>query len=459
MKWCAALTVLCTGMTHAQPLLFSGSLPVLFINTADSIKSKTEYVDGTYYLDNMGMRNIQSIGSADEPLPMQIRGRGNWTWTGPFEKKPYKLKLAKKQALAGMSANKHFALLAHADGDNPFFRNAAAFMMSRQLGLDFTPVQQPVELMLNGAYEGLYFLTETVRVGKDRVNITEQADMETDSLLVTGGWLIELDNARDEHQLHFSTKGTNLGWLWVTYHSPEKLSIAQQTYLRTQIETMKKAIYTTDKSSTDWEKIIDVPTLARYYLIYEVLDNPEGFLGSCFLHKDRAEEKWKFGPVWDLGNALSRAHPEDDFCYNYHNGWYPGLINEIVKFPRFQEEVLKVWNEFYPDQYIVLRHFFEWYYNYIRLAADCDRARWGYSPTLEEQLTECLDMLEEKKNFLLSQWSTASSIANQKVAPLQDDDNEILFSLSGQQLQRPPSKGIYIKGNKKYVKRNNRGIW
>ena len=448
---CAAVQLLCANHAYGQQPAWSGTLPVMFINAADSINSKTDYVEATYYLDKMGSWEFESVGSAEEPLPLQIRGRGNWTWSDSFEKKSYKLKLGKKQPLLGMSANKHFALLAHADGALPFFRNAAAFHISKLLKLDYTPTQQPVELVLNGEYQGLYFLTETIRVGTDRVDIVEQQDYEQDTTLIDGGWLIELDNARDEHQLRFSTRGTDLGYLWVTYHSPEELSLEQRNYLRSQVLSMVQAIYTDDKSSTDWEELIDVSELARFYLVNEIIDNVEAFLGSCYLHKDRGERKWKFGPVWDAGHAFSYWHSKQQFFYVYDNGWTPGLINEIVKFPRFQEEIRRAWHVFYPYMFISLKYYLSWYALAIKLAAQCDARRWNDTIDTTKQLDECISMLEEKKDFLLSKWSEYSDIYDLQFTRLHCDT--AVYDLQGRQMgNRRLRHGIYIRNGKKYIK-------
>ena len=139
---------------------YSKTVPVMFINTVDNapITSKDEYVDAQYYVETFGRSKYESIGSAESTLPLQIRYRGNWTLTN-FEKKPYKIKLGKKTNLLGLKRNKHFALLAHADARRGFLRNTVGFYISRRLGMDYTPDQVPVEVVLNGEYIGLYFLT------------------------------------------------------------------------------------------------------------------------------------------------------------------------------------------------------------------------------------------------------------------------------------------------------------
>jgi hypothetical protein len=76
-----------TGRNSDAP--YSGTLPVLFINTdnAQAITEKGVYIGGSYYLDAMGVPGYESIGSPDEPLRLQIKGRGNWTWV-TYDKKP-----------------------------------------------------------------------------------------------------------------------------------------------------------------------------------------------------------------------------------------------------------------------------------------------------------------------------------------------------------------------------------
>ena len=174
---------------------YSETLPVMFINTENSqaITSKENYINATYYIETFGLDGYEAVGSKEEQLPLEIRGRGNYTWRD-FDKKPYRIKLGSKAALLGMNKSKHFALLAHADDNLGFYRNTLGFEFSRLMGMPYTPAQEPVEVVLNGNYIGLYFLTETIRIDEDRVNIVEQEDYATDASEITGGWLVEIDN-------------------------------------------------------------------------------------------------------------------------------------------------------------------------------------------------------------------------------------------------------------------------
>ena len=230
---------------------YSGTLPVMFINTENSqpITSKEEYIFAYYYIDNMGNEEFENVGSEDAPQPLEIRGRGNYTWSD-FDKKPYRLKLDAKTSLLGMKRNKHWALMANADDYLGGLRNTVGYELSRRLGLAWTPAQQPVEVVLNGDYIGLYMLTETIRVEPDRVNVTQQADYETSPFVVSGGWLVEIDNYQEEEQVRtVEGNGQNI---FSTYKSPEHLSDEQRTYLTGQVDK-----YCMNDEGTEFEYVSD----------------------------------------------------------------------------------------------------------------------------------------------------------------------------------------------------------
>ena len=202
----------------------SGTLPVVYINTQNqaAISSTETYVAGSLYIDPLNS-GYEPLGSFASPVSAQFKGRGNYTWTG-FDKKPYRIKLDVKQPILGMPNNRHWCLLAHADDNLGFLKNTVGFMLSEQIGLRWTPRVRPVELVINGKYYGLYFLTEHVRIASNRVKITEQEDNSADS--VSGGWLVEIDNYAEAGNINL-TEG-NGKQVMITIKEPEVLSAQQR---------------------------------------------------------------------------------------------------------------------------------------------------------------------------------------------------------------------------------------
>ena len=395
----------------AQAASPSGTLPVLYIQTENNapIVSKDDYINATYYLDNKELSDYQSIGSKSAPLTMEIKGRGNYSWTG-FDKKPYRIKLADKQPLLGMNKSKHFALLAHADDSNDrkgFMRNAVGFELSKLIGMTYTPEAKPLEVVLNGDYIGLYFLTEHIRVDKDRVNIVEQEDEETDSEAITGGWLVEIDNYADDP--HITIKEGGETTMWITYKTPEVLSYQQEQYLTQQMKLIDNLVYG-DKNSNELWNYLDMDALAKFYIVQELTDNYESFHGSCYLHKEiGANEKWHFGPVWDFGSSFNRE--KSQYMYQgdvWHNHWIP----EICKFPAFMERVKEIWNEFYNGNYNNIYSFIDTHENLIKQAAVKDKERWGQyhgSQTISTYIDRTTEVLRKNAAWLNEQWKTSGN--------------------------------------------------
>jgi hypothetical protein len=410
MKTKLFLVVFLLSCIELNAATYSGTLPVLYIQTENKapITSKDYYLNATYYLDAIGLEGYESIGSASAPLTMEIKGRGNYSWTG-FDKKPYRIKLADKQPLLGMKKSKHFALLAHADDSNDrkgFMRNAVGFELSRMIGMTYTPDARPLEVVLNGDYIGLYFLTEHIRVDKDRVNIVEQEDEETDNEKITGGWLVEIDNYDDDP--HITIKEGGKTTMWITYKTPEVLSPQQEQYLIEQMKLIDNLVYG-DKNSDELWNYLDMDALAKFYIVQELTDNYESFHGSCYLHKEMGEnEKWYFGPVWDFGSSFNRD--KSQYMYQgdvWHNHWIP----EICKFPAFMNRVKEIWNEFYNGDYNNIYNFIDTHENLIAQAAVKDKERWSQyhgSQTIGTYIERTTNVLRKNAEWLNEQWKEGS---------------------------------------------------
>jgi len=385
----------------------SGSLPVLTINTENSapVVSKEEYVAATYSLDPKGHEDVEAFSG-----PLQIRGRGNWTWTG-FDKKPYKLKLENKAALLGFKKSKHFVLLAHADDNLGFMREPLGFKMSELAGMDWTPGQKPVEVILNGDYIGLYFLVENIRVDADRVNVFDQEDEDpvTDP---SGGWLCEIDNYDEDPSEQIKITESNGQVIRITHKSPELINADQEKFLRDQMIAIDKAFYIQDPGSREFEKLVDINSLAAFYVIQELMDGQESFHGSCYLHRDRgADKKWVWGPVWDFGNTYARGNGK--FIYEdspYGQTW----IGEVVKFKSFQDACKDRFKAFLDNDYAVVRQYIADYAASLADAAAADAERWpDYgNADIVNRANSLLSKLSERVRFLGGKWGVETPVGS-----------------------------------------------
>lgn len=365
--------LLCAMSIGAYAVNPTGTLPVVYMNTnsGNPITDKENYVPGTVYIDPLST-GYTALGSSEAPLTAQLKGRGNWTWNG-FAKKPYKIKFDAKQKVLGLPKNKHWVLLAGADDCLGGLKNPAGFMLSHAIGLRWTPTIIPVELMLNGQYQGLYFLTEHVRIDKNRVNIQEQNDGCTASDSITGGWLVEIDNYWSENNIEFDEG--NGQHIMVSLREPEILSTPQRQYLEQQIYAMNDVLY--GHSEEQLVQLFDIREAAKYYLVQEIMEDCESYHGSCMLYKDRdslgVTDPWKFGPVWDFGNAYNRH--EERWIYDspvFEQYW----IGQLASWSVFQQALEEEWWVFRHQLKDLVRADILAFANRIEQAAKRDAEVW-----------------------------------------------------------------------------------
>ena len=308
----------------------------------------------------------------------------------------------------------------------------------------WTPKARPVELVLNDDYKGLYFLTEHIRVDKDRVNIKEQEDYETDPEKITGGWLVEIDNY-NEAPYNIEIKEGGEHTMWFTYKSPEKLSSAQEKFLRDEMERIDRLVYG-DKNRDELWQYLDMDALAKFYIVQEITDNYESFHGSCYLYRDMGEgQKWMFGPVWDFGSAFNR----DKYQYLYegdvwHNHWIP----EICKFPKFMERVKEIWQWLHYYKYDSVYDYATEFANHITEAAKNDAERWndkGYgNKDMAGRLRRIKERLTDTEKWLVKQWGEGKATSVESVETGLSSE-VVYYNLQGMRVEKPVKGQVYIQ--------------
>lgn len=464
----------------------SGSLPILYITTDAAIIDKDlkdkEYRKGTYWLDPNGDTSIEQVGSAEEPLSLEIKARGNYTRTG-FSKKPYKLKLGTKEELMGLSKSKHFALLAHADDDKGYLKNFVGFYLGNEIfqsenapkGI-FTPKEKPVEVVINGNYRGLYFLTESIRVEKTRINIEELGDTISDPALISGGYVVELDNYPDDNQIVLNEGGNAQNLLRITPDTPELYSPLQRKFVKDQFQKMDDLIYS--KSDDLW-KYMDLDMAARYYVVMEIIGHWEAYHGSTYLYRNRGEgQHWFFSPLWDCGNAFgteTNKYFTNASANRFGNTW----IGKMRENSTFLDKVKSTYRWFKGNKMGELENAITAYVKKIEAAAKQDHLRWedaelpkqyndptnnNYptNPTAVIDNSNVVSIgesvkkyLRDRCNWLNGEWGEASSSAteptwnNYEAAPLPE------YAKEGYEVPESTKYTVYLK----YKDSSSARIW
>lgn len=267
-----------------------------------------------------------------------IRGRGNWTWE-KYPKKPYALKLDNAQKVLGMPAHKRWVLLAEYRG---FIGNPLMFEATRRASaLGWAPRGEFVELVLNGKFQGLYYLCEQIKIDPNRVNIQKLKPEDTSYPNVSGGYLLEYDELYDE-PYKFRSKEFRLP---VQIKAPnDTLPEAQFRYIQNFINEMEAEIKKIGtKEESHYADYLDVESFADWWLVLETISNYEAYKPrSVKFYKGRdgidsppgTVCKLKAGPLWDqeLFNV--------DFQFNSKNMYY---FKYLFKDPVFIQTVKDRW--------------------------------------------------------------------------------------------------------------------
>lgn len=273
-----------------------------------------------------------------------IRGRGNSTWMA--EKKPYKMKFAKKQNLFNMGKNKHWVLLADYY-DPTHMRNKATYWIGQQLGMEYTPECVYVDVVMNGEYYGSYLLSEQVRLDSQRVDLDNLEDTPdaVDEPTITGGYLLSMSPDEEEPgKKAFSTSREN-SFLIESPTFEEQENEAQYNYIKNYVQKTEDAIYDTQfqNEGTSYREYMDVTSAAKYYWIQEFSANGDGFISnSSYLYKKR-NDKLYWGPLWDFDYV---AWGNNDYgFYECENWWHKDTMwfAQLFKDDVFSDEVIKEW--------------------------------------------------------------------------------------------------------------------
>ena len=291
------------------------NLPLVVVNTEGMrmMQSKDDKINSTVHIISEGGTKLLSKKDTE------CKGRGNASWN--FPKKPMRLKFEKKQnALPDAPAKCKKWTLINNYGDKSLMRNKIAFHMSRGIGLSYTPYCQFVDLIFNGEYQGCYQLCDQVEVNPGRVEITEMTPDDIEGEALTGGYFIEIDAYANQEASWFES----LRGIPVTIKSPDddEITPEQSAYIKDYFNKFETAVFTYGFTSetTGYRKYLNLDSFLQYFIVGE-LDGNTDYFWSIYMSKERGEEKFVVGPVWDVDLGFDndyRTYPianKTDFIY------------------------------------------------------------------------------------------------------------------------------------------------
>ena len=283
------------------------------------VQSKTNYEKGSITVHDPLM--MYSDVTLVPKMSMMIRGRGNTTWEGPNGKKnPYRIKLPEHTKLLGMKGDKDWILLPD-QLDNSLLRTALAMRISRLVSMPWTPRFRIVDLYINGAYAGMYYLMEQKEVDREnKVPITVSPGQ------VRSGYLLELD-IRSEDVPYFISKYFKKK-LKFKDPTPQDgtMNDLQKKYIIDYCETLEKKLMDREFTGPDnYREYIELDTWVQQFIVHELSMNIDGNMRlSTYIAKD-ADTKLFIPFCWDFDRAFGNAsYMKNEFNVpeEYPSGWF-----------------------------------------------------------------------------------------------------------------------------------------
>jgi len=320
---------LITENFEEKKLFQLSNLPLILIHTENSTEPENNDKDVNCTITIINNGTIENFETAE------IKVRGMSSSFAP--KKPYRIKFSSKQKILNFKGKeKKWVLLANYY-DRSLLRNALAFKISELMNFSFTPRCHPVDVMLNGNFRGNYFICDKIDViSKNRLQIEELQMTDNSYPNITGGYFLQIDAragfgwGRPADQVENFIFVTDKGIRGqIVLPKKDELTKEQEMYIKDKLNQFEDEIYNGTLDS------IDLESYSKFFLVKEFCADPDHVFSSLYFTKDRNDDKFRFGPVWDFDLGLDNdrrlipTNEKPEFSFNY--GGSAGTFKDLVK--------------------------------------------------------------------------------------------------------------------------------
>ncbi len=333
--------------------LMAAELPVVRITTTTTLSSKKK------------VSARMQAGTYDGAIGIKLRGNSSLS----FNQKKYTIELRdengkeKDFSLLGMPANSDWVLLAPYN-DVSMMRDPMAFQLWRDMG-HWGPRTEMVELYVDDDYRGIYILSEAIKRGEQRVNVSKLKKTDIEGRELTGGYILRID-AYDEDDATFASKVPGIGegimtsqivWSCI-YPKKKNLQEEQLAYIKAFVDSVELTIQSEHFTDPRWgyARFIDVPSFVDYFIHTELSLNADGYKRSAYFYKEKDKEdgsigKLFAGPVWDYNLAYGNcnfcnANNIEAWCFEGGNTQpTPAFWQRLLQDPSFRKAVKKRYKE------------------------------------------------------------------------------------------------------------------
>ena len=222
----------------------------------------------------------------------QIKPRGAVSWT-LFNKRPYSVKFVEKIDLFGMGKYKKWNLIANGS-DKTLLKNEIFYGMADNLGLQYTPKTEQVNLFINDDYKGVYTITT-------KVDAFTKSELGINDFLINWG-SPNCSNKIEYDCLYETIYDEETGKPFFDIVWPENVGGYKSEIIKEKVQEFVDVLE--GRKDGDLVDYIDFDSLVRYYWVQEISMNVDAFYRSFYMYYKADDGKFYTGPIWDMDCTL-----------------------------------------------------------------------------------------------------------------------------------------------------------
>ncbi len=299
------------------------NLPIVLINTnGQTIVNDPKIMARMRIIDN-GLGNINHVtdppNAYDGWIGIEVRGNSSQS----FAQKQYRFETRDsfgsnlETSLLGLPIENDWILYAPYS-DKSCMRNHLAYALSRDMGV-YAVRGKYCEVFLDGAYHGIYEITESIKRDSNRVDISKLTNNDLSGDQLTGGYIVKIDWIGGAYwQSNYPPDQTAPYNNVINFQciEPKETNIqpAQQNYIQLYVDSFETALNGPIFADTalGWRRFANERSFIDYFILNELAKNVDAYWLSTYFSKDRDSKggKLKMGPSWDFNGGWHGA----DYC-------------------------------------------------------------------------------------------------------------------------------------------------
>jgi hypothetical protein len=297
-------------------------------------------------------------------------------------------------SLLGLPSESDWILYAPWTIDRTGTRHALIYDLSRQAD-NWAPRTRYVEVYsnYNGGdlsstdYVGTYVLMEVIKRDENRVDVAELTATQNSAPDITGGYILQIDEAEPNDASWDSARGYPAGSSQFIHVEPERIDMtqAQVDYIRDYVDDFEAALFGPNYKDPvlGYQTYFDADAAIDFHIFNAFPGNPDAWRLSTYLTKDRGG-KLAYGPLWDFDRAMGpdQDHRTDDptkWMVDENYFWVTQYWNRLFSDANFQQRWVDRWQELRRTVFsdANLQATLQSHTDQLTLAQARNAARWG----------------------------------------------------------------------------------